>query len=59
MNDNGLPIPNPSDVDTCPAVECGWFDFRMGKDPFPHPSKVKQGRNFAGTLKQGVGHLPK
>lgn len=59
MNQNKLPIPNPANVDTCPAVACGWFDFRMGKDPFPHPSHIRQGRKLAKTLKAGVEHLPK
>lgn len=41
------PVSNVGDIDTCPATDCVWHQFRHGKDPAPHPSHVKRGRILA------------
>ena len=31
------PIENPSDVNSCPAEKCGFWVYRMGRDPEKNP----------------------
>uniref|UniRef100_A0A6M3LEZ9 Uncharacterized protein n=1 Tax=viral metagenome TaxID=1070528 RepID=A0A6M3LEZ9_9ZZZZ len=51
-----LPIKNPADVEGCTALECIWFDFRMGHDPNPNKNKVLAGkeRGFPASKEHSV-----
>ena len=50
-----LPINNPHDVETCSDAECIWFKFRMGRDPYPNPTKVAMGRSASKYLHTSWG----
>jgi len=44
MIENVWPIENPGLVDDCPSKNCGWWEFRSGKDPRPNEKKSQAGK---------------
>ena len=39
-----------SEIPKCTSPDCSLFDFKSGKDPRPHPSKVKMGHTMMASL---------